>query len=175
MVPVSSGRGATTCSFFLPGDREVIFASTEAGGAACPPRPDHSQGYVWALYPDYDIYRANADGSGARRLTTTPGYDAEGTVCGKDGSIVFTSVRDGDIDVYRMDADGKNVKRLTHGIGYDGGAVFDADCTQIVWRASRPKPGKELDDYKRLLAQNLVRPSKLELYVLTPTGRTRTR
>jgi len=170
MVPVSSGRGATTCSFFLPGDREVIFASTEAGGANCPPRPDHSQGYVWALYPDYDIYRANADGSGARRLTTTPGYDAEGTVCGKDGSIVFTSVRDGDIDVYRMDADGKNVKRLTHDVGYDGGAVFDADCTHIVWRASRPKPGKDLDDYKRLLAQNLVRPSKLELYVMDADG-----
>jgi len=170
MIPVSSGRGATTCSFFLPGDRELIYASTEAGGGACPPRPDHSQGYVWALYPDYDIYRANADGSGARRLTTTPGYDAEGTVCGKDGSIVFTSVRDGDIDVYRMDADGKHVKRLTHDVGYDGGAVFDADCTHIVWRASRPKPGKDLDDYKRLLAQNLVRPSKLELYVMDADG-----
>jgi Tol biopolymer transport system component/Iap family predicted aminopeptidase len=170
MLPVSSGRGATTCSFFLPGDRELIYASTEAGGAACPPRPDHSQGYVWALYPDYDIYRANADGSAARRLTTTPGYDAEGTVCGKDGSIVFTSTRDGDIDVYRMDADGKNVKRLTHDIGYDGGAVFDADCSHIVWRASRPKPGKPLDDYKHLLAQNLVRPSKLELYVADADG-----
>jgi Tol biopolymer transport system component len=170
MLPVSSGRGATTCSFFLPGDREVIYASTEAGGAACPPRPDHSQGYVWALYPDYDIYRAGVDGSGARRLTTTPGYDAEGTVCGKDGSIVFTSVRDGDIDVYRMDADGKNVKRLTHDVGYDGGAVFDADCTHIVWRASRPKPGKEMDDYQRLLAQHLVRPTKLELYVMDADG-----
>jgi hypothetical protein len=170
MVPVSSGRGATTCSFFLPGDKEVIFASTEAGGAACPPRPDHSQGYVWALYADYDIYRAGADGSGARRLTTTPGYDAEGTVCGKDGSIVFTSVRDGDIDLYRMNADGSNVRRLTSEVGYDGGAVFDASCEHIVWRASRPKPGKELDDYKRLLAQNLVRPSKLELYVADADG-----
>ncbi|HVZ72840.1 MAG TPA: M28 family peptidase [Polyangia bacterium] len=169
-VPVSDGKGATTCSYFLPGDEEVIFASTEGGGAACPPRPDHSQGYVWALYPDYDIYRANADGSGARRLTTTPGYDAEGTVCAKDGSIVFTSVRDGDIDLYRMDADGKNVRRLTTGVGYDGGAFFNSDCTKIVWRASRPKPGKELDDYKRLLAQNLVRPTKLELYVANADG-----
>jgi Tol biopolymer transport system component len=169
-VPVSSGRGATTCSYFLPGDKEVIFASTEGGAPECPPRPDHSQGYVWALYPSYDIYRANADGSAARRLTTTPGYDAEGTVCGKDGSIVFTSVRDGDIDLYRMDADGKNVRRLTSGVGYDGGAFFNADCTRIVWRASRPKPGPELDDYKRLLAQNLVRPSKLELYVANADG-----
>jgi Tol biopolymer transport system component len=169
-VPVSDGKGATTCSYFLPGDKDVIYASTEGGAPECPPRPDHSQGYVWALYPDYDIYRASADGSGAHRLTTTPGYDAEGTVCGKDGSIIFTSVRDGDIDLYRMDADGKNVRRLTSGVGYDGGAFFNADCTRIVWRASRPKPGPELDDYKRLLAQNLVRPSKLELYVANADG-----
>jgi Tol biopolymer transport system component len=169
-VPVSSGLGATTCSYFLPGDREVIYASTEGGAPACPPKPDHSQGYVWALYADYDIYRSQKDGSAPRKLTTTPGYDAEGTVCAKDGSIVFTSVRDGDIDLYRMDADGKNVRRLTTGVGYDGGAFFNADCSRIVWRASRPKPGPELEDYKRLLAQNLVRPSKLELYVANADG-----
>jgi hypothetical protein len=169
-VPVSSGHGATTCSYFLPGDRDVIYASTEGGSPACPPRPDHSQGYVWALYPDYDIYRAGADGSAPRKLTTTPGYDAEGTVCAKDGSIVFTSVRDGDIDLYRMDKDGGNVRRLTHEVGYDGGAFFNSDCTKIVWRASRPKPGRELDDYKRLLGQNLVRPTKLELYVANADG-----
>ncbi|HEY3592940.1 MAG TPA: hypothetical protein VGL13_03670, partial [Polyangiaceae bacterium] len=169
-VPVSSGKGATTCSYFLPGDQDVIYASTHLGGDACPPRPDHSQGYVWALYKDYDIFRAKADGSRVVRLTDTPGYDAEGTVCSKDGSIVFTSVRDGDIDLYRMDADGKNVKRLTTGVGYDGGAFFNADCTKIVWRASRPKPGKELDDYKRLLSEGLVRPTKLELYVANPDG-----
>ncbi len=169
-VPVSSGKGATTCSYFLPGDHEVIFASTEGGAPACPPRPDHSQGYVWALYPDYDIYRARADGGALRKLTTTPGYDAEGTVCAKDGSIVFTSVRDGDIDLYRMDKDGGNVRRLTHDVGYDGGAFFNSDCTKIVWRASRPKPGPEQEDYKRLLAQNLVRPTKLELYVANADG-----
>ena len=91
-------------------------------------------------------------------------------MCGKDGSIVFTSVRDGDIDLYRMDADGGNVRRLTHDVGYDGGAFFDADCTHIVWRASRPKPGPELDEYRTLLAQNLVRPTKLELYVANADG-----
>jgi Tol biopolymer transport system component len=169
-TPVSSGKGATTCSFFLPGDKEVIYASTHLGGDACPPRPDHSKGYVWALYPDYDIFRGSADGTGPlTRLTDTPGYDAEGTVCGKDGSIVFTSVRDGDIDLYRMDADGKNVRRLTDTPGYDGGAFFNADCTKIVWRASRPK-GKDLEDFKALLAQNLVRPTKLELYVANADG-----
>jgi hypothetical protein len=169
LLPVSSGQGATTCSYFLPGNERVIFASTHLGGAACPPRPDRSQGYVWALYDSYDIFRANADGSGIKRLTDTPGYDAEGTVCKKDGSIVFTSVRDGDLDLYRMDADGKNVQRLTSTVGYDGGAFFNDDCTKIVWRASRPK-GKELDEYKQLLSRGLVRPTKLEIYVANADG-----
>jgi Tol biopolymer transport system component len=169
LVPVSNGKGATTCSYFMPGDQQMIYASTQLGGDACPPKPDHSLGYVWALYDTYDIFKADADGNNVTRLTDTKGYDAEGTVCAKDGSIVFTSVRDGDIDLYRMDADGKNVKRLTATPGYDGGAFWSADCSKIVWRASRPH-GKDLEDYKKLLAQNLVRPSKLELYVANADG-----
>ena len=167
---VSDGKGATTCSYFLPGDAEVIFASTEGGGPTCPPRPDHSQGYVWAIYDSYDIYRARADGSGLRRLTDTPGYDAEGTVCAKDGSIVFTSVRDGDLELYRMDAGGQNVRRLTSYPGYDGGAFFNTDCTKLVWRASRPRSQAELDEYRALLARGLVRPTKLELWVANADG-----
>lgn len=172
LIPVSDGKGATTCSYFLPGDQKVIYASTELGGDKCPPKPDHSQGYVWALYDTYDIFSSDRDGKNVVRLTETKGYDAEATVCGKDGSIVFTSLRDGDIDLYRMDADGKNVKRLTNTPGYDGGAFFSADCSKIVWRASRPKPGKDLDDYQGLLKQSppLVRPSKLELMVANADG-----
>jgi hypothetical protein len=170
-TPLSSGKGATTCSHYLPGDDEVLYASTHLGGEACPPRPDMSLGYVWALYDTYDIFKAKADGSGTlTRLTDAPGYDAEATVCAKDGSIVFTSVRDGDIELYRMDRDGKNVKRLTFMPGYDGGAFFNRDCSKIVYRASRPRPGKELEDYQGLLARGLVRPTKLELYVMNADG-----
>jgi Tol biopolymer transport system component len=168
-VQVSNGQGATTCSFFFPDGQELLYASTHLGGAACPPRPDMSQGYVWAIYDTYDIFNAKADGSGITRLTNTPGYDAEGTVCAKDGSIIFTSVRDGDIDLYHMNRDGSNVVRLTSEPGYDGGAFFNADCTKIVWRASRPK-GAELDEFKALLSKGLVRPTKLELYVANADG-----
>src|SRR3954451_17663087 len=153
LVPVSSGKGATTCSYFMPGNQQVIYASTHLGGDACPPKPDHSLGYVWALYDTYDIFKADVDGKNVVRLTDVKGYDAEATVCSKDGSIIFTSTRDGDIDLYRMDADGKNVKRLTNEPGYDGGAFFNADCSKIVWRASRPKPGPELDNFRALLKQ----------------------
>lgn len=166
---VSTGKGATTCAYFLPGDQELIYSSTHLGGDACPPKPDHSKGYVWPLYPSYDIFKANADGSNLRQLTSEQSYDAEATVCRADGSIVFTSTRDGDLELYRMDQNGQNVVRLTHTPGYDGGAFFSPDCSKIVWRASRPS-GKDLEDYQQLLAEGLVRPSKLELFVANADG-----
>ena len=165
---VSTGTGRTTCAYFLPGDQEIVYSSTHHVAAECPPPPDRSKGYVWALY-DYDVYRAPAGGGEPRKLTDRAGYDAEATVCGKDGSILFTSDRDGDLELYRMDADGGNVKRLTSTPGYDGGAFFSADCSKIVWRASRPD-GEALADYRRLLADGLVRPSKLEIFVANADG-----
>jgi hypothetical protein len=165
---VSTGKGRTTCSYFLKGDQEIIYASTHESSPTCPTPPDMSKGYYWGLF-DFDIYRANADGSNLRKLTSTPGYDAEATVCPKDGSIVFTSMRDGDLDLYRMDADGKNVVRLTHEIGYDGGAFFSPDCSKIVWRSSRPT-GKDLEEYQALLKQNLVKPTKMDIFVANADG-----
>ncbi len=166
---VSTGKGRTTCSYFTPDGSRVLFSSTHAAGDACPPPADRSQGYVWAVYPTYEIWTARPDGSDLRRLTENTAYDAETTVCPLDGSIIFTSDRDGDLELYRMDADGRNVRRLTHAEGYDGGAYFSPDCKQIVWRASRPV-GAELADYKKLLAQGLVRPSKLEIWLANADG-----
>jgi Tol biopolymer transport system component len=165
---VSTGKGRTTCSYFLPGDQEIIYASTHEASPACPAPPDMSKGYYWGLF-DYDIYRARADGSKLRKLTTEPGYDAEATVCPVDGSIVFTSMRSGDLELWRMDADGKNVKQLTSTPGYDGGAFFSADCSRIVWRSSRPQ-GKDLEAYQALLAQDLVKPTKMDLYIANADG-----
>ncbi|HEX7836945.1 MAG TPA: M28 family peptidase [Kofleriaceae bacterium] len=165
---VSTGRGRTTCSYFLKGDQEIIYASTHEASPDCPTPPDMSKGYYWGLF-DYDIYRASADGSNLRRLTSEPGYDAEATVCPVDGSIVFTSMRSGDLELWRMDADGKNVKQLTSSPGYDGGAFFSPDCSKIVWRSSRPQ-GKDLEEYKALLAQHLVKPTKMDLYIANADG-----
>lgn len=167
---LSNGQGRTTCSHFMPDGKSVVYASTFLGGADCPPVPGRELGYVWPIYDTYDIFRVNVDGSNLRRLTTTPGYDAEATVA-KDGRIVFTSVRDGDMEIYSMNGDGGDVRRLTNLPGPDGGAFFSADGTKIVFRGRHPGPGAEMDDYFALLKKAIWRPTSLELYVMDRDGR----
>ncbi len=153
---VSSGKGRTTCGYFdYPEADRIIYSSTQAASDSCPQPPDYSQGYVWAIYDSYDI-------------CDSPGYDAEATWCHRGGKLVFTSIRDGDLDLYVMD-EGGQVKRMTKLPGYDGGAFFSPDCSQIVWRASRPT-GKALDEYNDLLKKGLVRPGALELWVMRADG-----
>ena len=165
---VSTGKGRCTCAYFTPNDERIVFSSTHLGGEECPPTPDHSQGYVWPIYDTYDVFTANPDGTGLKQLTEDEAYDAEATV-GPDGSIVFTSTRDGDLDLYSMSADGSKVTRLTDQPGYDGGAFYSPDGSMICFRASRPQ-GQELADYQRLLAQGLVRPGQLDIFVMDADG-----
>jgi len=167
---VSNGEGRTTCSYFMKGNKKVLYASTHGGKRECPPNPDFSKGYVWAVYPDYDIYTSTADGKNIKKLTNTPGYDAEATVSPNGKKIVFTSERDGDLDLYSMDANGKNVKRLTDEIGYDGGAFFSPDGKSIVYRRSSQKTALEIKTYKDLLAQHLIVPTSFEIWVMNADG-----
>jgi Tol biopolymer transport system component len=166
---VSTGDGRTTCGYFYPGGKTILYASTHEGGVACPPRPGFSRGYVWPIYASYDIYRANADGTGLTPLTRTPGYDAEATIA-PDGLITFTSLRDGDMEIYTMRADGSDVRRLTNRPGPDGGPFFSWDGKQIAFRGRQLGPGKELDDYRSLLKEALWRPTELELFVMNRDG-----
>ena len=167
---ISSGKGRTTCSYFLPDDQRVLYASTHAAADDCLPPPDRSKGYVWKLYDEYDIYTAKADGSDVQLLTASPGYDAEATVSPKGDKIVFTSTRDGDPEIYTMNLDGSDIRRLTKSPGYDGGAFFSADGSKIVWRANRPKGKDEQAKYKELIREGLVRPTRLELFVMNADG-----
>ena len=167
---ISNGDGRTTCSYFFPGEKRVLYSSTFLGDKQCPPRPDFSKGYVWAVYPSFDIFTAKPDGSDLKQLTNTPGYDAETTITLDGKKLVFTSMRDGDLDIYTMDANGKNVRRLTNELGYDGGPFWSYDGKQIVFRAYHPKTDKEKADYTELLKQNLIRPTTLEIWVMNADG-----
>ena len=165
---VSTGAGKTTCGYYFGGDKQIFFASTHAVDTACSPKPDPSKGYVWRLDP-YDIYTANADGSNLKRLTSNGVYTAEGTLSPDGQTIVFTSLKGGDLDLYTMKIDGSDVKQLTNTPGYDGGAFFSPDGTKIVYRAWHPTD-TALTNYQDLLKQRLVRPTRMEIWVMNADG-----
>ncbi len=169
MKMLSNGEGKTTCAYFTPDKKHIVYASTFKASPVCPPPPDYSRGYVWSLFTGFDIFKADLDGKNAKALTTADRYDAEATIR-KDGMIAFTSLRDGDLDIYTMDKNGKNVKKLTNELGYDGGPFWSRDGKQIVYRAFHPQTDKEKEDYVGLLKDNLIRPTKLDLWVMNADG-----
>ena len=168
---VSTGLGRTTCAYFMPGDTSIVYASTHLKNVQCPHVPKRTDGkYVWPIYDSYDIFIANLDGKIIKQLTYEEGYDAEATVSPKGDKIVFTSLRTGDLELFTMDIDGNNVKQITYELGYDGGAFFSPDGEKLIFRSSRPRTEEEIIEYKDLLSNGLVKPTKMELYICNTDG-----
>jgi len=144
---VSPGRGRTTCAFFSRDGKKILFASAHSD-----PQPEVTElrarelaakggrpRYEWDFDPHMDIYVSNHDGTGLKRLTDAPGYDAEGSYSHDGKQIVFTSMRDGNPELYIMNADGSNARRLTNVPGYDGGPFFSPDDKWVIFRSDREK------------------------------------
>lgn len=169
---ISTGKGRTTCAYFMPGNQSIIYASTHLADEDCPPVPEkRADGkYIWPIYKGFDIFTADLEGNILKQLTHEDGYDAEATVSPLGDKIVFTSTRSGDLELYTMNIDGSDVKQITNELGYDGGAFFSPDGQQLIFRSSRPKTEKEIKDYKDLLAQGLVTPTEMELYICNADG-----
>jgi Tol biopolymer transport system component len=168
-LKISTGEGRTTCAYYMPNGKHMLYASTHQGGKSCPHTPPSNGKYLWPIYDSYDIFVADEKGKIIKQLTNTPGYDAEATVSPKGDKIVFTSTRNGDLDLYVMDINGKNIKQLTFDLGYDGGAFFSPDGSKIVFRASRPK-GDDSIEYVNNLKQGLVAPTNMEIFIINTDG-----
>ena len=145
MHMVSTGKGVTTCGYFLPDNKHIVYASTHEAGPSCPARPDRSKGYLWAVYPGFDIYLADDKGKIEKKLTDAAGYDAEATINFKNKKIIYTSMASGDLDLWTMNLDGSGKKQITKTEGYDGGAVFSRDGSKMAWRAYHPDTPKNKD------------------------------
>jgi len=169
---ISTGKGRTTCSYFLPGDTTFVYSSTHLVNENCPPKPEKREdgAYVRPIYESFDIFVADLDGNIIQQLTDTPGYDAEPTVSPKGDKIVFTSIRSGDLELYTMNIDGSEVTQITDGLGYDGGAFFSPNGEKLIFRASRPKTEEEVNNYKKLLTEGLVQPTEMELFTCNVDG-----
>ncbi|HRP56982.1 hypothetical protein [Agriterribacter sp.] len=170
---VSTGKGRTTCPFFTKDGKHIIYASTHRSADSCPPVPDrkkYGNKYIWPLYDSYDIFMADLDGKIVKQLTHAKGYDAEATLSPDGNQMIYTSDKDGDLELYIMDLRSGKEKRITHTLGYDGGAWFSPDGKKIIWRASRPKTEAEIKEYKELLAESLVAPTSMEVWVANADG-----
>lgn len=171
---VSTGKGRTTCGYFMKDGKHVVYGSTHLGSDDCPPVPDRTKygnRYIWPLYASMDIFMADTSGKIVKQLTDAPGYDAEATISPDGKLMVFTSVRDGDIELYVMDLKSGKTNRVTYDLGYDGGAWFSPDGKKLIWRASRPQTPEEIKEYKELLAEGLVAPTKMEVYTSDIDGK----
>jgi len=170
---VSTGKGRTTCPYFTKDGKHIIYASTHLAADSCPPVPDrkkYGNKYIWPLYDSYDIFMADLNGKIVKQLTSAKGYDAEPTLSPDGKMMIYTSTREGDIDLYIMNLKTGKEKRVTNTLGYDGGAWFSPDGKKIIWRASRPKSETEIKEYKELLAENLVAPTNMEVFVANADG-----
>ena len=170
---ISTGKGRTTCAYFTKDNKNIIYASTHLGSNDCPPIPDRSKygnRYIWPIYASYDIFIADLNGKITRQLTNSPGYDAEATLSPDGKQMLFTSTRDGDLDLYCMNLESGKIKRITTELGYDGGAWFSNDGKKIIWRASRPNTPEAIKEYKELLAEGLVAPTNMEVFVANADG-----
>ena len=169
---VSTGKGVTTCGYFLSDNKHVVYGSTHEASPDCPARPDRTKGYVWAVYAGFDIYLGDETGKLAKKMTDTPGYDAEATINWKSKKIVYTSMASGDLDLWSMNEDGSGKKQLTKSEGYDGGAVFDRSGKRALWRAHHPSTTEATERYRTLLKDSLTAPMKMELFISNAKGAT---
>ncbi len=169
-VMISTGRGRTTCSYYMPNGKDILYASTHLKHDSCPAPPVEIGKYLWPIYSEFDIFVADKKGKIKKQLTNTPGYDAEATISPKGDKIVFTSDRSGDLELWIMDIDGKNQKQLTNELGYDGGAFFSPDGKKLVFRASRPNSEEEIKEYKYYLEKHSVAPTHMEIFTINVDG-----
>ncbi|MFM9873404.1 MAG: TolB family protein [Fimbriimonadaceae bacterium] len=168
---ISTGKGRCTCSYFTPDGKYIYFSSTHIKQPGAQPAVDMSKGYVWMVNPNMGIYRTDLNGKNIKPIITKPGYIAETTISPDGKYMVFTAGWNGDVDIYRSNLDGSNIKPLTTELGYDGGPFVSYDSKTIVYRRSAPFANNaEISEYKDLLKQNLVRPSKMDLWAMNADG-----
>lgn len=168
---ISTGLGRCTCSYFTPDGKWMYFSSTHEKNKGAQPPVDHSKGYIWMVNPQFSLYRCRPDGTGLERVLDKNTYIAETTVDPNGKYITWTSDFEGDLEIYRSDLNGKNIKRLTNNVGYDGGPFVSWDGKSIVYRRYNLSTQTEIDDYRSLLKDHFVRPSKLEIYIMDANGK----
>ncbi len=167
---VSTGLGRCTCSYFTPDGKYIYFSSTHEYNRGAQAPPDMSKGYVWVVNPWFALYRVPVSGGKPEQVLRRFGYIAETTIAPDGSYMTFTGGFNGELDIYRSNLDGTNIRKLTDEPGYDGGPFVSWDSKTIVYRRDTIDSETELNDFRTLLKQNMVRPGKLEIWIMNADG-----
>lgn len=167
---VSTGKGRCTCAYFTPNGEWIYFSSTHTKNEGAQVKLDMSKGYLWMVNPQFSMYRRNVKTGELQQLLDKNEYIAETTVDPKGRYITFTGAWEGDLEIYRADLQAKNIKRLTDDFGYDGGPFVSWDGEWIVYRRAGLETAEQRADYSALLKEHLVRPGRLEVWIMDNMG-----
>lgn len=168
---MSTGEGRTTCSYFSPDMKWLYFSSTHTKNKGAQPPLDMSKGYLWMVNPQFSLYRKNLQTGELQQILDKNEYVAEATIDPNGRYMTFTGAFDGDLEIYRSNLDGTNIRKLTDEIGYDGGPFVSWDGKTIVYRRAAVGNDAQKKDYLDLLKQHLVRPGRLEVWIMDAMGR----
>lgn len=168
---VSTGKGRCTCAYFTPDGKHIFFSSTHEKNEGAQVPLDMSQGYVWMVNPQFSLYTARADGSALKLVLDKNEYIAETTISPDGKWMYFTGAFEGELDIYRSRLDGTGLEKLTNEVGYDGGPFISWDGKTVVYRRAQLETEEAKKDYRDLLSRHLVRPGKLEIWIMDADGR----
>ena len=157
---VSSGIGKTTCSWFHPNSRTILYASTHHDKSSALKQKKEldfranntKKKYSWDYDRSYELYTKDLITGEETRITNSDGYDAECAFSPDGKKIIFTSNRhfydeddpksESNLSVYNelylLDYKTRKIERLTTHHGYDGGPFFDSTGEYICWRRFSP-------------------------------------
>lgn len=169
---ISTGLGRCTCAYWSPDGKWIYFSSTHDKNTGRQTPVDMSKGYVWKINPQFGLWRARPDGSNLEKVIDMPGYVAETTIAPNGQYMTFTGSWNGNIEIYRSDLNGMNIRKLVDEYGYNGGPFVSWDSKKIVYRRSAPFADETArQEFADLLAQNMVRPSKMDIWIMDADGR----
>ena len=177
---ISTGRGRTTCSYFHPDGRTILFASShldpqldatesqERQQLEAEKKSGKRRRYSWVFDPHMDIFELRDEN--LVPLTDSKGYDAE-CAYSPDGGPFFSP--DGRWIVYRTDrkkpdhlqihvirADGEHDQALTDNIGVNWAPYWHPHEPYIIWCGADHSDPKARPNYDLWLMEYSVENGK---------------
>ncbi len=109
------------------------------GNNSAPAWSPNGQQLALALSRDgiSQIYTINNDGSGLRRVMSSPLIDTEPQFASDGGSLVFTSDRSGSPQIYRVPVSGGEARRITFNGSYNISPALSPDSNSLVYVTRR--------------------------------------